>query len=77
MNMLPAKFQIQTNASFSDIAQRTSRKMHAVIDNALPFDLILGQLNISRSSTHTPLFQVAMNYRLGDFWEVRMFTAIT
>ncbi|KAL6713051.1 hypothetical protein ACLMJK_009447 [Lecanora helva] len=72
MNMLPAKFQMSNDASFSDVAQRTSRKMHAVLDNAIPFDLILEKLNISRSSTHTPIFQVAMNYRLGDFWEVPM-----
>ena len=69
--------RLERDANISDIAQRTSRKLNEVLDNAMPFDLILGRLNISRSSTHTPLFQVAMNYRLGDVWEVSVSTEMT
>ncbi|KAI2791888.1 Hybrid PKS-NRPS synthetase lepA [Penicillium oxalicum] len=65
MNMLPVRFHVSPNAKFSQIAQGTARKVLGAVQNsAVPFDMILDDLHVARSSSHTPLFQAAINYQL-------------
>lgn len=71
MNLLPVRFQVSKNISFSQVAQSTARKVFAALENsAVSFNMILDSLKIPRSSSHTPLFQVAMNYRTGAVGKV-------
>ncbi|PYI33371.1 putative polyketide synthase [Aspergillus indologenus CBS 114.80] len=66
MNMLPVRFRVSADARFAQIAQTTARKVLGAVQNsAVPLDMILDELHVARSSSHTPLFQVAVNYRLG------------
>ncbi|RAK81607.1 putative polyketide synthase [Aspergillus fijiensis CBS 313.89] len=66
MNMLPVRFRVSPDARFAQIAQTTARKVLGAVQNsAVPLDMILDELHVARSSAHTPLFQVAVNYRLG------------
>ncbi|OQD63284.1 hypothetical protein PENPOL_c010G08089 [Penicillium polonicum] len=65
MNMLPVRFHVSPDAKFSQIAQTTARKVLGAVQNsAVPFDMILDDLHVARSSSHTPLFQAAVNYQL-------------
>lgn len=66
LNLLPLRFQVGKNDNFTDLVQRTSRKIYAALSNSkVPFDLVLDKLNVVRSPAHSPLFQVAVNYRMG------------
>ncbi|KAI4210919.1 MAG: hypothetical protein LQ351_006238 [Letrouitia transgressa] len=70
LNLLPLHFQVNRQSPFSDIAKQTSEKVRAALSNSrVPFDLILERLNVPRSSSHSPLFQVAVNYRIGDMMQ--------
>lgn len=64
LNLLPVRFHLPTGTTFAQVAQNTARQMGAAFENSVPFDMLLDQLNIARSPTHTPLFQVLVNYRL-------------
>ena len=71
LNLLPLRFQVYDTDQFSSMARQTSNKAFQALSNsAVPFDLLLDRLNVPRSSTHSPLFQVALNYRMGDMWQV-------
>ncbi|KAG0152625.1 hypothetical protein PDIDSM_1105 [Penicillium digitatum] len=71
LNLLPVRFQVVKNDEFSELAQAAARKVFAALTNSsVPFDTILDKVNVPRSTAHTPLFQVAINYRMGAVWEV-------
>ena len=73
LNLLPLKFRVNKQSQFSDMAQRTSKKIYAALSKSqVPFDLILDRLNVPRSSSHSPLFQVAVNYRMGDMMQTQL-----
>ncbi|KAK5996196.1 Hybrid PKS-NRPS synthetase lepA [Cladobotryum mycophilum] len=66
-NILPMRFRIRPDQSFAELVGRTSRTVLEAFDNAqVPFDVLLESLRIERSPVHTPLFQVAFNYRIGN-----------
>ncbi|RFU78915.1 hybrid pks-nrps [Trichoderma arundinaceum] len=66
LNLLPMRFQVDENDTFADLVKQTSRKaMEALAHSRVPFDIILDHLNIARSPAYSPLFQVAVNYRMG------------
>ncbi|KAJ5311844.1 hypothetical protein N7476_007704 [Penicillium atrosanguineum] len=64
LNSLPIKFHRQTSQSFSE-ALRDTRKItqDAMVHSRVPFDVLLAELNVPRSASHNPLFQVFFNYR--------------
>ncbi|GFF78602.1 nonribosomal peptide synthetase 14 [Aspergillus lentulus] len=67
LNMLPLRFQIQQTDSFANVFQKTSSKVMAALSNSsIPSNLVVDALNIPRVPNATPLFQVAINYRVGE-----------
>jgi aspyridone synthetase (hybrid polyketide synthase/nonribosomal peptide synthetase) len=67
LNLLPLRFQVNENDTFSTLAKKTFRTALAgFAQSKVPFDLILEKLSVPRSSSHSPIFQVAFNYRMGD-----------
>lgn len=71
VNMLPVRARISQEVSFSNVAQTTSQKFLSILSEAtLPFDTLLDKLQVPRSSSNTPLFQAALNYRMGSIWEM-------
>jgi amino acid adenylation domain-containing protein len=66
-NILPMRFHTRRDVSFGELLKGTSNTVLRAFDNArVPFDVLLERLGIGRSSSSTPLFQVAFNYRVGD-----------
>ncbi|KAJ5464099.1 hybrid PKS-NRPS biosynthetic cluster [Penicillium sp. IBT 31633x] len=66
LNLLPLRLRCERSIRFPELVRRTSRKVYQSLSNAqVPFSLILQHLNVPRSATHSPLFQVAVNYRMG------------
>ena len=67
VNLLPLRFHVDGRQSFTSLAQRTRDKtLEALAHSQLPFDVLLDELKIPRSTTHNPLFQVLMNYKMGS-----------
>ncbi|KAJ5710314.1 polyketide synthase [Penicillium malachiteum] len=64
LNLLPVRFKIPASSTFAQVAQNTARQMGTAFEKSVPLDILLDELNIRRSSSHTPLFQVLVNYRL-------------
>ncbi|KAK5991435.1 Hybrid PKS-NRPS synthetase lepA [Cladobotryum mycophilum] len=70
VNLLPLKFQVGQNASVADVFKNTTKTVLSSLQHAsVPFGQILDGLNVERSPAYTPLFQVAINYRLGEVLE--------
>lgn len=73
INLLPLRFQVNRIDQFSDLIQRTSKKVFSAMTNSnVPFDLVLEKLNVHRSSAYSPLFQVVVNYRMGSIMQARL-----
>ncbi|KAF5663828.1 polyketide synthase [Fusarium heterosporum] len=71
VNMLPVRAAVPRTATFSNIAKTASRKTLTVLNEAaVPFDRLLTHLKVPRSGGLTPLFQAALNYRMGSIWEM-------
>lgn len=67
VNLLPLRFHVEGKQSFTSLAQKTRDKtLEALAHSQLPFDVLLDELKIPRSTTHNPLFQVLMNYKMGS-----------
>ena len=73
LNLLPLRFQVNKHSNFSDLVSQTSKKVCAALSNSrVPFSLILDRLNVPRSLSHSPLFQVVVNYRMGDVMQTQL-----
>ena len=67
VNLLPLRFQVDGDQSFTHLAQKAKDKSFAALAHSqMPFDILLDELKIPRSTTHNPLFQVLMNYKMGS-----------
>ena len=64
LNLVPVRFRVPAGATFAEVARRTAQQMGHALEKAVPFDMLLDELSTARSSSHTPLFQVLVNYRL-------------
>ncbi|RDW76198.1 hypothetical protein BP5796_07019 [Coleophoma crateriformis] len=66
LNLLPIRFRMDHQQSFEDVARNTRKKVFtALAHSRIPFDVLIDELSVPRSPEHSPLFQVAMNYRMG------------
>ncbi|CAG8973054.1 hypothetical protein HYALB_00010828 [Hymenoscyphus albidus] len=66
LNLLPICFDTHATNNFSEAVKETKAKTQEAFANSkVPFDVLLNELNVPRSSTQSPLFQVFLNYRQG------------
>jgi non-ribosomal peptide synthetase component F len=66
IDMLPLRFQLTRDQSFSYLLTATRSKVYAAMGHAgVPLDVILKDINAPSLSVCPPLFQVVLNYRLG------------
>ncbi|KAI1746035.1 hybrid PKS-NRPS PsoA [Xylaria scruposa] len=64
LNMLPVRIQMGHSEPFDVVARRVRNAVLAALTHSrTPFDMILDALEVSKSTPHHPLFQVAVNYR--------------
>lgn len=67
VNLLPIAFERQDKSKFGDAVKAARTKVYGALQNSqVPFDVLLDALESSRSGEHTPIFQIFMDYRLGD-----------
>ncbi|EPS29069.1 hypothetical protein PDE_04017 [Penicillium oxalicum 114-2] len=73
LNLLALRMQYDPDQPFVASVQAARKKSYgALAHSRIPFDVLLSELQVPRSSTHSPLFQVFMDYR-HDVREKRMF----
>ncbi|KAK8075474.1 hypothetical protein PG997_010137 [Apiospora hydei] len=66
LNLLTLRFRRQDNQRFSEAVSEARDTTYAALGNSrLPFDVLLNELNVARSSTHAPFFQAFFDYRQG------------
>ncbi|TGJ86271.1 hypothetical protein E0Z10_g2470 [Xylaria hypoxylon] len=66
INILPLRFRTMTSSKFGDILAETRSETYSALENSrVPFQVLLNELEVPRSSTHTPIFQCFLDYRLG------------
>ncbi|KAI0430586.1 hybrid PKS-NRPS PsoA [Xylaria sp. FL1042] len=64
LNMLPARIKFHPSEMFDTVAKKSrDAALGALTHSRAPIDAIIGELGLSRSVSHHPLFQVAINYR--------------
>ncbi|KAH6627325.1 hypothetical protein F5144DRAFT_494218 [Chaetomium tenue] len=64
LNLLPLRFRQTPDVSFAKALLNARKTIeNAYTNSRVPFDVLLGELDIPRSVTHTPLFQTFLNYR--------------
>lgn len=67
VNTLPLRLRLAKGDTFTDVFRRTASTAVAALSNsAIPFGMITDRLHIPLNSTHTPLFQIMVNYRMGE-----------
>ncbi|KAI0428566.1 PKS-NRPS hybrid [Xylaria sp. FL1042] len=77
LNLLPILLKSQPNETFaSTLKNIRSKAMAAFAHSKVPFDVVVNELGVPRATTHSPLFQVLVNYRPGiaekrDFCDCR------
>lgn len=66
LNLLPLRVHCNAEKAFSHTLKEIQQKsMEAFANSRVPFDVLHNELNVPRSSSYAPLFQVFMNYRQG------------
>jgi hybrid polyketide synthase/nonribosomal peptide synthetase ACE1 len=66
LNLLTLRFQRQSDQPFAEAIVEARKTAHAALETSrLPFDVLLTELNIARSSLHSPFFQAFLDYRQG------------
>lgn len=73
VNLLPLRFALDGNLSFEDLLGRTLQVAFEALEHSrVPFDVMLDSLNLPRSTTQSPLFQVLLNYKMGSTSNITM-----
>ncbi|PYI00702.1 lovastatin nonaketide synthase [Aspergillus sclerotiicarbonarius CBS 121057] len=66
LNLLALRFRRQPNQSFKDaIAEARGTTYAALAHSRLPFDVLLNEFRVDRSSSYSPFFQAFFDYRQG------------
>lgn len=66
LNLLTLRFRRKPDQTFSDAVVEARDTTYAALGSSrLPFDVLLTELNVARSSTHSPFFQAFLDYRQG------------
>ncbi|KAI0141789.1 putative hybrid NRPS/PKS enzyme [Xylariaceae sp. FL1272] len=66
LNLLPLRFRRQDNQTFNDAMLEARNVHYSALENCrVPFDVLLAELNVARSSSYNPFFQAFLDYRQG------------
>ena len=66
LNLLPLRVRCRAEEAFGQKLKEIQQKSMEVFANSrVPFDILLNELNVPRSSSYAPMLQVFMNYRQG------------
>lgn len=77
LNLVPLQFDtLRKEASFSSVLAAAKQTVYSSLaHSAAPFELLLEELNVPRSSSHSPLFQAFLDYRQVNLKQVPLLEA--
>ncbi|RGP73974.1 polyketide synthase [Fusarium sporotrichioides] len=71
VNLLPLRLQSRASQTLAGLACDAKTKAnHALARSQIPFDVFLDELKLPRSTMHSPLFQVVLNFKMGSTQKV-------
>ncbi|CZR52449.1 related to fusarin C cluster-polyketide synthase/NRPS [Phialocephala subalpina] len=71
VNLLPLRFKVEGARSFAKLAKQAKDKTLSALEHSqTPYNVLLDKLEVPRSTTSNPLFQVLMNYKMGSLRDV-------
>ncbi|KAI6762510.1 hypothetical protein HG530_008490 [Fusarium avenaceum] len=71
VNVLPIRLHSSASQTLADLASNAKAKAdNALAHSQIPFDVLLDELKLPRSTAHSPLFQVVLNYKMGSTQKV-------
>jgi hybrid polyketide synthase/nonribosomal peptide synthetase ACE1 len=66
VNLLPLYFRSEKQLSFLAALTETRKKVYSALANSdVPFEVLLDEIRVPRSTSHSPLFQSFIDYRQG------------
>jgi hybrid polyketide synthase/nonribosomal peptide synthetase ACE1 len=66
LNLLTLRFRHEPNQKFADAIVEARMKTYGALEHSrLPFDVLLKELKVPRSSSYSPIFQAFFDYRQG------------
>lgn len=65
LNLLPLRFRRKAGQSFAEAITEARNTAYAALGSSVPFDVLLKDLNVPRSSQYSPFFQAFFDYRQG------------
>ncbi|KAI2643458.1 hypothetical protein GGS21DRAFT_485978 [Xylaria nigripes] len=66
LDLLPLNLRLNGKERFTTTMTNTRNKVYSALSNSgVPLEAIIKKLQVKTASTHTPLFQVLINYRMG------------
>ncbi|RDA92440.1 hypothetical protein CP533_6453 [Ophiocordyceps camponoti-saundersi (nom. inval.)] len=66
VNLLPLRFRRDAPQIMSDLVTEAKTKANKAMMHRIPFDVILEELKLPRSTIYSPLFQVILNFKMGS-----------
>ncbi|KAJ0385182.1 hypothetical protein COL922a_006852 [Colletotrichum nupharicola] len=66
LNLLPLLFKVDQNHTFANVLKLVRTKaLNAFSHAVVPFDVIVKELGVAGTTSHSPIFQAMVNYRPG------------
>ena len=67
LNLLTLRFKYEPSQQFGDCVAEARDKVYKALENSrVPFDVLLKELHVPRSSSYSPFFQAFFDYRQGQ-----------
>ncbi|RDA87869.1 hypothetical protein CP532_2942 [Ophiocordyceps camponoti-leonardi (nom. inval.)] len=66
VNLLPLRFRRDASQTMSDLVTEAKAKANKALLHRIPFDVLLEELKLPRSTTYSPLIQVILNFKMGS-----------
>ena len=67
VNLLPIRFRLGASSSFADLVTQAKEKTyHGLAHSRVSVDKLLDALRVPRATSHHPLFQIAINYKMNS-----------
>ncbi|SCO56459.1 fusarin C cluster-polyketide synthase/NRPS [Fusarium fujikuroi] len=71
VNLLPLRLKISLSQTLAEVVANAKSKANSALSHSdIPFDVLLDEVKLPRSTTHSPLFQVILNYKMGSTQKV-------
>jgi len=65
VNLVPTRYRVTPRTFGQELSENRAKTYAALAHSRLPFEMLLSELRVARSPTHSPIFQAFIDYRQG------------